>query len=63
LNGSIVSATTDGFITDIEDLESKLMNLPKNKINLFNMYRKSRENLSGDSTALEIKKEGLKMIS
>jgi hypothetical protein len=29
------SVTTDGFITDIEDLENKFLTLPRNEITLF----------------------------
>jgi hypothetical protein len=45
LGGKIVSVTTDGFITDIEDLENKLLNLPQNDIILLNKYRTLRYEL------------------
>ena len=63
LKGSIVSVTTDGFITNIENLEEKLMNLPDSKIELLNIYKNSRGDLSGNSTGLEIKKEGIGIMS
>lgn len=63
LKGSIVSVTTDGFITDIENLEEKILELPNDRLNLLNIYKKSRVNLSNISNALEIKKEGKSIFS
>lgn len=53
LNGMVLSVTTDGFVSDIENLEEKLMTC-KN-VTFLNMYRDIREKLSGQSTAFEVK--------
>jgi hypothetical protein len=63
IGGKVVSVTTDGFITDVIDLENKLLNLKSTDIPLFTRYREIRENLSGCSTALEIKHFGKGIIS
>jgi hypothetical protein len=63
LGGQVVSVTTDGFITDVKDLETKLLNLNSKEIPLFSKYREIRETLSGTSTALEIKHSGKGIIS
>jgi hypothetical protein len=61
LGGSILSATTDGFITDITDLEEKLLKLDKKNTSCLRLYRKTRkylttfEGVESDSNALEIK--------
>lgn len=52
--------TTDGFITDIEDLERKIA---ASKRPLLNEYSRLREELSGDLTALEVKNKGRGVIS
>ena len=62
LNGKVVSVTTDGFITDIENLENKLLSLKKD-ITFFNMYRKFRNELSDNPAALELKNDGIGIIS
>lgn len=58
LGGRVVSVTTDGFITDIENLESCLIN-PKNKLkhDILKIYRKLRNDLSDgkSSDAIELK--------
>lgn len=63
LGGKIVSATTDGFITDIKNLEEKLLSLPQSDTVLIRRYRKLREELSNNPEALEIKSEGKGIIS
>ena len=63
LGGKVVSVTTDGFITDVKDLENKLLNLNSSEIPLFSKYREIRETLSGSSTSLEIKHSGKGIIS
>lgn len=65
LNGKIVSSTTDGFITDIDDLENKLLKLPEKHTILLNLFRDIRSELSDKpgSSTLEIKSEGLGIIS
>jgi len=63
LEGKVVSVTTDGFITDIVDLEKKLLNLPSSTTNLLNMFRKGRKDLFGDPTGYEKKKEGVGISS
>jgi hypothetical protein len=57
LGGEVVSCTTDGFVTDIENLEEKLIEYD-NKYHpdsLLNDYRNIRLKLSGEASALEIK--------
>ena len=65
LGGKVVSVTTDGFITDVKDLENKLLNLNSSvrSIPLFSKYREIRETLSGSSTALEVKHSGKGIIT
>lgn len=55
MGGKVVSVTTDGFITDIKDLESKLLALKPEKIPLFLLYRDLRYDLSESKDALEVK--------
>jgi hypothetical protein len=54
LNGNIVSVTTDGFITDISNLEEKLMGLNNNNINLLKVYRSLRKKLTYTKTEFEV---------
>ena len=56
--GKVVSVTTDGFITDLKDLEDLL----KDNF-LMSEYRNIRKDLSGDVTGLETKHEGKGIIS
>ena len=63
LGGSVVSVTTDGFITDLEDLESKILSNSKCITNLISSYRGIREYLSGNNAAFELKSKGLGIIS
>jgi hypothetical protein len=58
LGGVVVSVTTDGFITDIGQLEDKI----SDKF-LLSEYKKIREYLSDDNAALELKTEGRGMIA
>lgn len=46
LGGNVVSVTTDGFITDIDELENKLLTLDDKYINLFKVYRRLRKELT-----------------
>lgn len=63
LGGTAVSCTTDGFVTDIKDLENALIkNCNKSNV-LFKDFRKIRNGLSTDPTGLEIKHEGKGIIS
>jgi len=61
IGGNIVSVTTDGFITDVENLEEKLLKLPKERILCLTLYREIRDmlttfdNCKSDPCALEIK--------
>lgn len=50
--------TTDGFITDVNELESKI----SGKLLLSN-YKKIRNELSGDSTGLELKSSGVGVMA
>lgn len=64
-----MSVTTDGFITDIEDLENKLLKLPQKDILLLTKYRSLREQLTDfkgvtpTKEALEIKSDGIGVMS
>ena len=57
LNGKLVSVTTDGFLTNIENLEDLIINNPicKNNNILLTNFRQIRFNLAGDYTGLELK--------
>jgi len=65
LKGKVVSVTTDGFITNLEGLEGLLLNLDYEERALFTKYREMRKDLAGEGneTALEVKKEGIGIIS
>jgi hypothetical protein len=69
LDGKVVSVTTDGFITDIENLENKVLELQqkefgmKKSSSLLNEYKKLRKYLSSDEEGLEIKKSGNNILS
>jgi hypothetical protein len=58
MKGKVVSVTTDGFITNINDLESKL----KDNF-LLTEFKKLREELSDNDIGLEIKNYGKGIIS
>lgn len=58
VGGLVVSVTTDGFITNVSDLEIKLLNNY-----LFGEFKKIRTTLSSDCTGLEIKSEGKGVIA
>jgi hypothetical protein len=53
LGGKVVSVTTDGFITNVLDLEDKISDGF-----LLNCYKQIRYELSGDNQGLEIKSVG-----
>jgi len=55
LGGQVVSCTTDGFVCDIENLESKIVESFDMKDTLLKRYREIRTELSGDASALEVK--------
>lgn len=59
LGGKIVSVTTDGFISDIGGLESKIA---PNSI-LLKEFQRMRTKLSGNPEALELKHQGKGIIS
>jgi len=68
MKGKVVSVTTDGFITNIENLEEKLISLPLKNRPLLTKYREMRKDLTGtlskeDENALELKKCGKGIIS
>lgn len=54
LGGDVVSTTTDGFITDVEGLEEKVLKSTTGK-SLMKEYRKIRLDLSGVESCLEVK--------
>lgn len=66
LGGKVVSVTTDGFLTNLEDLEEKVFKMPTSF--LLKVCKKARAGLTVDSDnpndkALEIKKEGIGIIT
>jgi hypothetical protein len=65
LGGKIVSVTTDGFITDIENLEEKLLTLPEEDTKLLRKYRDLRLDLTDGKSpeGLELKTGGKGVIS
>jgi hypothetical protein len=63
LGGKVVSVTTDGFITNVVDLEQKLLQLPNEECILLRKYRDLRTDLSGVSDGLEVKSSGIGVIS
>lgn len=67
LGGKVVSVTTDGFITNIVDLETQLLNLPEEDTTLLRKYRSLRKDLTDfpddlnnkpNPAALEVKNSG-----
>ena len=46
LGGRVISATTDGFITDIDDLENKMLNSQDCLTDCLHIYRGMREMLT-----------------
>jgi hypothetical protein len=63
LKGKCVSVTTDGFITDIENLEELIINKTQDKFSLFKEFKKMRKTMSGNDIGLELKHEGKGIIS
>lgn len=65
MGGKVVSVTTDGFITDVASLESKLLKLKEAKTPLFRLFKALRVLLTDDSTteALELKNQSKGLIS
>lgn len=55
MGGRVISVTTDGFITDVENLEEKLLALEDKYIPLLKYYRIVRRMLSKDPAAFEEK--------
>lgn len=66
VKGKVVSVTTDGFITDIPNLEERLLTLNDSEIPLLKLYKRLREALTDScdsSQALELKNNGVGIIS
>lgn len=63
LGGRVVSVTTDGFITNLDKLEDKLLTLPKERILFLNLYREIRKDLGFEEMAYEEKNKGKGIIS
>lgn len=55
LGGRVISVTTDGFVTDVENLEEKLLTMKSDKIIFIKYYRVIRRLLSDDPSAFELK--------
>ena len=58
VGGSVVSVTTDGFITNVGQLESKL-----SENYLFSEFKSIREELSQNNQGLELKNSGRGIIA
>lgn len=58
LGGVVVSVTTDGFITNIPDLEHQMKDFY-----LLTIFKKLRKEISGDDEGLELKHDGKGIIS
>ena len=63
LGGKVVSVTTDGFITDVKDLEDQLMGLDAESTLLLRLYRELRASLGFDRVGYELKSSGRGVIS
>lgn len=68
LGGRVVSVTTDGFITDLVNLEEKLLSLPEVQTPLFKLFTKIRNQLTDEdsdtqSNVLELKNSDVGIIS
>jgi hypothetical protein len=67
MGGKVVSVTTDGFITNLSDLEERLLNLPNNNIPLFRHFKNLVKDLNDfkytNIDALELKNEGKGIVS
>lgn len=62
LGGKVISATTDGFITDIEDLESKILNLDNDSTKiLLHLYRYVRSLLTYNESTKSFDDRGLEV--
>jgi len=58
LGGKVIACTTDGFVTNIPDLENEILNYHESigfKNSFLKQYRDIRNKLSGDPAALEVK--------
>lgn len=62
LGGRVVSVTTDGFLTDLEDVEHKITTSGLEGTQCIVLYKRARKLLSDDDSSLEVKnieREGL----
>lgn len=62
MGGKVISATTDGFITDIKDLERGMLGKYEGD-GLFLEFRRLRYLLSKDDVGLELKHQGVGVIT
>ena len=64
LGGKVVSVTTDGFITNVKNLEDELLKLPTKETPLLQRYRMLTKQLDNDEArALEVKSGGKGIVS
>lgn len=63
LNGKVASVTTDGFLTDISDLESKIISNSNLVSNLLQEFKEIRFLISGNSEGIELKHESTGLLS
>lgn len=63
LDGVVVSVTTDGFMTNLENVEDLILNNKSLNSYLLKSYRYIREILSNEGVGLELKNSGVGIIS
>lgn len=63
LNGMTVSVTTDGFITNLDNLEDRILSNKQLNSFLLQSYNKVRNELSGNPNALELKTSDVGIIA
>lgn len=77
MGGRVVSVTTDGFITDLDKLEDRILSLPPQDTTLLRLYRDLRIQLTSETNpdtgellvesvqpnALEVKTVGKGIVS
>lgn len=63
LKGLVASVTTDGFLTDISELESTIINNPKLTSTLLQEFKELRYLISGNNEGLELKHESIGLLS
>jgi hypothetical protein len=63
LGGRVISVTTDGFLTDVSNLEEAVLKNNNKTSVLLRVYKSIREVLCNDSNSLELKGVNDRMLS